>query len=246
MRDYVRVPSTSEIARTYYERPFFNRITGRYTVAWGDEKIRAHKRFQDFEGHWPSLYSIVCLPRILGAYLLTRRHPLLKRPLPFLCADAVRFLTSITQPNMRVLELGGGNSTLWFLGRGMEVTTVEHSREWAALILRRVTTSADSDFRKRLQIHVKEGDEAIAFIKSVRDQWFDVILVDCANEHTPRSLCVAAARSKVRKGGWLVLDDSDAPANWVGVNAMSDRSRKRFTGYPYMGLTVCQTSFWQM
>ena len=246
MRKSEYPPSITDEVSTYYLRPFLDRITGRYTVEWRDQRIQVHTRFQDFEGYWPSIRSILYLPRILVTYLLSRRQPILKRPTPFLSTDAVSFLDSIALPNMRVLELGGGNSTLWFLIKGVEITTIEHSREWASHVLDHIANSMDLANQKRLHLHTMEGKETIAFIESLPDNSQDIILVDCDNTHTKRTSCIQAAISKVRKGGWLVLDNSDAPVNWAGVDLMSDRNRIRFTGYTYMSLNVTQTSFWQM
>ena len=40
--------------RTYYERPWLDKLTGHYTVAWenaeGEQSIRVHNRLTDLEG----------------------------------------------------------------------------------------------------------------------------------------------------------------------------------------------------
>lgn len=147
---------------------------------------------------------------------------------------------------MQVLEIGGGNSTLWFLHKGMNVITIETSNEWASAIKGHVRKLVTRNLAKNHHMVIKEGTESIKYIEKMPDGSFDLILVDCANDYTRRSLCLRAARRKVRKGGWLVLDNSDAPINWAGVEMMTDRKRIRFTGYAYMTLGVCQTSCWQM
>ena len=246
MRKSVSVPSSSESVRTYYQRPFLDRIFGKYTVEWSNNKIQIYSRLQDFEGYLPSFLSILYLPKIIWTYLATRRQPILKHPIPFLCVDAVRFLDSVTRSDMRVLEIGGGNSTLWFLYKGMNVITIENSEEWASAIERHIGSLDNPRLAENHHMEIKEGTEAITYIENMPDESFDIILVDCLNEFTSRRLCLRAARRKVRKGGWLVLDNSDYPIHWAGVDMMTDRKRIRLTGYAYMTLSVCQTSFWQM
>lgn len=246
MRKSASVPSLSDSVRTYYQRPFLDRILGKYTVEWSNNRIQVYSRLQDFEGYLPSFRSILYLPKIIWTYLATRRQPILKSPIPFLSVDAVRFLESVTRSGMQVLEIGGGNSTLWFLHKGMNVITIENSNEWASAIEGHVRSLEIPNLAKNHRMVIKEGTEAIKYIEKMPGGSFDLIIVDCANEFTRRNLCLRAARQKVRKGGWLVLDNSDHPINWAGVDMMTDRKRIRFTGYAYMALSVCQTSFWQM
>lgn len=236
--------------RTFYAQPLLDRLTGRYTAEWenddGKHSIRVHNRLRDFEGNAPSIYSLLRLPHILRTYLAARRNPILPEPVPFLVLDAIMFLEEIVQPGMRVLEVGGGNSTLWFLARGARVTTIEHSQEWADQIRSWAEQNLGEEACSRLEIHVAAGASAIELIERTADGSRDLILVDCMNAHTWRHACVAAARPKLERGGWMVLDNSDHPNNWSGVELMSDLERLRFTGFAPMCPVVTQTSFWQM
>src|SRR5205085_11823597 len=101
------------------------------------------------------------------------------------------------------------------------------------------------EFRSRLRMHVKEGREALDLIRSFDDESFDLVLVDSMNANTLRYDATEAARSKVKKGGWIVLDNSDAPVNWSAVKLLGEAGRERFTGYAYMTSVVSQTSFWR-
>lgn len=236
--------------RTYYRRPWLDRLTGRYTVEWenaeGVQSLCVHNRFTDLEGHPPSLASLMRLPAVASSYLATRRHPILPEPVPLLVWDAIRYLERELEPGMRVLEVGSGNSTLWFLGRGCRVTSIEHSADWAGYVRAFVDDHLSEEARARLEYHVEEGEAAVDRIRATGDQSFDVILVDSANAHTYRPDCVVAARPKVRPGGLLVLDNSDHPNNWPALETMADHARIRFTGLAPMCPVVCQTSAWRM
>lgn len=241
---------TENNVRTFYERPLLDRITGRYTVAWKNEgqlaTIRVHNRLTDMEGNRPSLGSLMRLPETLATYVEARRHPILDVPRPFLVHEAIDHLDTLVGPGTRVLELGGGNSTLWFLGKGAQVTTVEHSEEWAE----RIGTEAEARFghegRGKLTLFVAEGETALAAVASTLDGSFDLALVDCMNAHTWRHDGVLASLPKIRSGGTLCLDNSDHPNNWAVVSKLGRETRRRFTGYAPMCPVVSQTSFWTL
>jgi hypothetical protein len=251
MRKNTPSPSRASRVKTFYGSPrFLNRLLGRYTVEWDveerQERLVACTRVTDFEGNCPSPKSIFALPFIIKTYFSIRRRHILSDPIPFLVMDAIAFLDRIVRPGMKVLELGAGNSTLWFLGKGVELISVEHSRNWAQHILDHIRKNACPGAFKRFQLEIKEGKDTITFINKLADDSLDLVLVDCANDYTSRNECVLAARQKIVKGGWMALDNSDHPVNWVGVDSMTDSERFRFTGYSPMSLNVSQTSFWRI
>lgn len=243
-------PPDRNNVRTFYEHPLLDRPTGRYTVEWenseGRQRIRVHNRLRDMEGHKPSLASLMRLPSVVKSYRDAKRHPILPNPVPFLVWDAIRFIEPEVKPGMDVLEVGGGNSTLWFLERGARVETIEHSGQWADDIRRATRDRLGADALERLTIHVEHGEAAIERIRARADARLDLLLVDCMNEFTWRHDCVAAGRDKIRAGGWMVLDNSDHPNNWSAADLMLDKERIRFTGWAPMCSVVTQTSFWQM
>lgn len=242
-------PNEATRIKTYYKHPVLDRITGKYTVEWdtpnGLQRITAHTRLQDFEGNFPSFSSIISLPTILKSYVAQKFRPILKDPVPFLVIDAIRFLETIVKPGMNVLEVGGGNSTGWFLNKGVNLITVEDSEKWAELILKHVRERKVPPKHGSFKLEIKKGKEAISFITALPDQSLDLVLVDCS-ERTPRNQCVRVTRPKIVKGGWMVLDNSDQPYQWLGVDFMSDCKRIRFVGYVAMALLVGQTSFWRI
>jgi precorrin-6B methylase 2 len=231
------------IPRVYYRKPLFDRPLGRYTAEWegpdGMVQLQTLNRLQDWEGNRPSLYSILRLPYVIRTYLQGRRSYILPKPVPFIVLDAIKRLGGIVRPGMNVLEIGGGNSTLWFLNQGCQVTTFDHDSAWAKSI------EQAANGNERLQITVAMGDEAVKLVDGLPDQSFDLALVDSTG-HIPAADCIPSVRKKLKKGGWLILDNSDMPANWRGAALMADRDRETYVGYPPMGLKVCQTSFWRV
>lgn len=151
-------------------------------------------------------------------------------------------------PAGMVFEFGGGGSTLWLHDLGARVICVEHDREWfeslsgrlpadVEMVLREPTTSGT------VGSEVAPGsyfDAYVAEIDRWPDQSFDLVIVD----GRARVRCGLAARSKVKRGGLLLLDDSDRPRYRELVDALIGWERTDYTGLKVGGGGVCQTSVW--
>ncbi len=240
---------TANNVQTFYRRPLIDRLTGRYTVSWETgghvASIRVHNRLTDLEGFKPGPGSLMRIPRTVRTYLEAKRRPILRDPVPFLVYEAIDHLATLVGPGTSVVELGGGNSTLWFLARGAKVTTVEHSEEWALAIREAAEDRLGPGAAERLTIVVAEGETAIDVLESLAADSVDIALVDCMNAFTWRKAGVEAVLPAVRPGGTLCLDNSDHPNNWAAVTLLGRESRVRFTGYAPMCPVVSQTSFWR-
>lgn len=240
---------TGNNVKTFYRFPMIDRITGRYTVSWEHEgrvaSIRVHNRLTDMEGFKPNLASLMRIPKTVQTYLEAKRRPILKKPVPFLVYEAIDHLSTLVGPGVSVVELGGGNSTLWFLERGARVTTIEHSQEWAESIRNAVIDRLGQSGAERLTLVVAEGENALSALESLPAESVDIALVDCMNAFTWRKAGVEAAIPALRRGGTLCLDNSDHPNNWAAVTMLGRGSRMRFTGYAPMCPVVTQTSFWR-
>jgi hypothetical protein len=239
----VRPAAPVDVPRIYYRHPRLDRPLGRYTAEWdgpsGKVRVQTFNRLQDWEGNFPSLYSLLRLPYVLRTYIQRKRFYILPTPVPFLVLDAIKRLDEIVRPGMRVLEIGGGNSTLWFLAKGAIVTTFEHDANWAEEIKR--AAGADA----KLSLNVSMGQKAVKLIDGLPDHSFDLSLVDSTG-HIPSAWCMPSIRRKLKPAGWMVLDNSDMPANWRAVGLMADRDREWYVGYSPMALKVSQTSFWRV
>lgn len=251
MKRNQHTPPNKQNITASYKTPVIDQLLGRTTLEWTcddgrEESLQASLRFTDYEGNTPSTYSLLRLPYIFKTWMQSRRSPILAEPVPFIVMDAIRFMENIVQPGMSVVEAGGGNSSLWFLERNAQVTTYEHSSDWAGFIQKTVRENPMRFHEKNFNIKVMQGQSAIADMALIPDQSLDIVLVDCMNDFTRRNDCMEVLMSKVKKGGWMVLDNSDNPVNWVGADLLKGKEMHRFSGFAPMGLFVCQTTFWKM
>lgn len=157
-------------------------------------------------------------------------------------AEVDRFLRRI--PNARVFEYGSGASTLWLARRACEVVSVEHDRDWHAVLkgklsayphvkLRLVPGSPSGAAGDKYRSD-KPGARDLSFrnyVHAITDEpdAFDLIVIDgrC------RIRCLDAARDKLRPGGMILFDNSNRVRYRPGLEA-SEFQRSR-----YWGLTAC-------
>lgn len=136
-------------------------------------------------------------------------------PYQLLVGESARaFFEEIVQPDWRIFEWGLGPGSLWFAQRASEVVSVENVRNWAEYV-----RAISFDYFPWHDVAIVEGrkdmfnlnaalEEYAAIIDRYPDDYFDLVFSDGWAES--RALCPVRAMSKVRPGGWIVVDD----VNW--------------------------------
>ena len=120
--------------------------------------------------------------------------------LPWLPCSCSQFLDQTVSVKSRILEIGGGSSTVWWLTRGNSVTTIETELDWASEIYRQC---------KELTLN---SDVVVADVKNISatvaglDAKFDVIVND---GHGDRISIVEALLERLSPAGIIVWDNSD-------------------------------------
>lgn len=120
-----------------------------------------------------------------------RRYPSQHgRPVPWFSSSCVRWLVTLHLDGKRVMEYGGGNSTVWFAQSGATVECFERDKEWQARITEMAGPSATN----------------IRFVDKFEDTDYDLAVVDVHNriDHLQDAL------SRVTPDGIVIFDDS----NW--------------------------------
>jgi hypothetical protein len=151
---------------------------------------------------------------------------------PWITYDAIDFLKDIIKPQWKIFEYGGGGSTLFFTKRSCEVVTVEHNQEWFELLTGILAKKGVANWKGNYVLpesgnlaatpdkanpeHYSSGDlpsqrlnykKYVSAIDSYPQEYFDVILVDGRS----RPSCIKHSIPKLKKGGYLILDNSDRP-----------------------------------
>ena len=148
-------------------------------------------RFSRATGHWRSAMS-------------TRALSPNGHALPWYTYPAIDFLSQRDLRGKRVLEFGGGQSTLWWAQRASEVLTIEEDEAWYRQLLTQVPGNVDL---RHVAADTRTRD--ISAVKAILDAHkaapFDVIVVD---GHLRRE-ATALAFSHLAPTGALILDNAE-------------------------------------
>jgi predicted O-methyltransferase YrrM len=163
------------------------------------------------------------------------------RPVPWLTEGAIAFLERYLEehPRAKILEFGGGSSTMWFAKKDVSITTVEHNPAWYRAIEDRLAVEG----RRNVHLILKSTPYYTTCDQLPRDS-FDLVLVDGRN----RKGCILHSIPLLKKGGVLMLDNAERPYYRGGIDllkgwrAFSDVQKKPDScGFCYPGWT---TSWW--
>jgi predicted O-methyltransferase YrrM len=154
----------------------------------------------------------------------------LKDEQPWITYEVIDFLKMNLSNEDIVFEYGGGGSTLFFVKHVKEVITVEHNEEWHTVLSDMISKRQITNWKGRFieagkgdlfpdvskdnPDHYSSGDapskgknyrDYVCAIDQFNDNYFDVILVDGRS----RPSCISHSIPKLKKGGYLILDNSD-------------------------------------
>jgi hypothetical protein len=157
------------------------------------------------------------------------RTPLTDR-MPWIALSAITFLEGILNKNMVVFEYGSGGSTLFFASRVKEVVSIEHDQAWYREVIEQINNNNLANCRVRLiepspsspsaSQNIADPDDYASDDERYRgmsfkdyassidlypENYFDIVIID----GRARPSCYKHARSKVKIGGYLVLDNAE-------------------------------------
>jgi hypothetical protein len=134
---------------------------------------------------------------------------------PYMNSDEISDLVTYIDRDCEILEIGGGNITLFFSKIVKRLVTIEHNKEWSDKISNDMKSISKCDW----SIHVVEPsfpqshpfqpsepgqfDNYINFISNLEKNQFDIILID--GRDRVRSTIVSIPLLK--KGGILLIHD---------------------------------------
>lgn len=186
--------------------------------------------------HWvPALKAFSILLFRYG-YLdsVIRRAPVDGRggPLPWYTYPAIEFINQLDFTGKTVFEFGSGFSTLFWAARAKRVVSVENDAEWYRIVREQLPANCEL----LLETDLDRYADAI----TQYPEGFDVIVVDGGS----RRKCCLQALNALKKGGVIVLDNSD----WSGESSYTLRNggllEVDMTGFAPINAFTCTTSFY--
>ncbi|MGH2922702.1 MAG: class I SAM-dependent methyltransferase, partial [Solirubrobacterales bacterium] len=161
---------------------------------------------------------------------------------PWIVPATIGWLRRRIRRRWRVLELGGGRSTVWFARRAGEVLAFEDDPFWVGWARDRIA----ADGLGGVEVRELPVERFVAELDRLPGERFDLVVVDfLESPEADRNDAVRAARAKVRPGGYLLLDDSDRPAYARAYELLGGWRERRFVGVKDGWPEVCETAIFR-
>lgn len=122
-------------------------------------------------------------------------------PIPLYTYPAIEYLNSLDFTGKKIFEFGSGQSTLYWLGQGADVVSVENNQKWVDKL-----SPVLKNFPNHQYIFADKADDYINSVNKFADCYFDLIIIDGIFS---RYLCAKNSISKIKKDGLVILDNSD-------------------------------------
>jgi hypothetical protein len=189
-------------------------------------------RFHTERGDWMPASAWLAAPSAVWRRIRHRENES-----PWIVPAAVAFLETVMCGDWQVFEFGSGYSTVWLAERAERVTSVEDDTGWHRRVNSMLATThsgADVDL-----IDAANHPRAI---ERFPDETFDLVVVDSSGD---RIACLRSAAPKVKRGGFLLLDDSDRASLRAASDLLADWTAHRFAGLKARPLTAVETTIFQ-
>lgn len=161
-----------------------------------------------------TVLRLVRTPVRAGRLGIQRLYELTHPDEPWISPRAIRFCDRTLHRGMAALEWGSGRSTRWFADRVGTLTSVEHDQAWHGIVSSRLSGVANVEYLYIPLDHPADEPTSpiyattpryVAVADRMADESLDFVVVD---GHY-RQACVRAVLSKIRAGGFLLIDNSD-------------------------------------
>ncbi len=153
-------------------------------------------------------------------------------PIPWFSYPAIEYIEGLDLSGYSVFEYGSGHSTLFWSRRAQNVTAVEHDAAWMKTLQSKLGNNASIKLADS-----STNDYADAIMES--GAMFDLIIIDGDN----RMECAKASVSRLRAGGFIILDDSDIHLEVADFLRSANLIQVDFAGFNPINTYTKTTSF---
>jgi tRNA A58 N-methylase Trm61 len=206
-----------------------------------DFRYRIHKT-----KHISDSYTLSLFLKIWVSDRLLKLSPI-SASLPWMPYSTILKLNYIIKKDFNILETGSGGSSLFYLRRCNNLTSLEHDDKWLKEVDKNISLTS---FKKRWTVVLKQLNEKsknkspyLQFLRQLQDESFDLISVD----GRLRSESLKIVSKKVKKGGYLLLDNSDRNEYKEGIEFIDNLgwSKQDFNGFCYSLEWDSKSTMWR-
>lgn len=213
----------------------------------------------------PLLFKKPKYIKYLRTWVASLKSDAITDGIPWLTFEANEWLGSFLNKNMTVFEWGSGGSTLYISKRAKKLISIEHNPKWYKFISNKLKKNKINNCQHTLIEPIKldgqnqekpsfknylsnfdeyKGFSFEKYVKSIDpfpDESFDLVIVD----GRVRPSCIFHAKNKLKKGGFLLLDDSERKDYLEAIDLLKNWQRKNFYGIAPGNKRFSQTSIWE-
>jgi len=120
-------------------------------------------------------------------------------PIPWFSYSAIEYLDSLDLSKKDVFEFGTGNSTVYWAKNARSVAGIENNESWLSYVKNQTLKF------KNVKLTFEKNKNQYANALSKLKRKFDIIIIDGEN----RQECVNIAIKQLKRGGLIILDNSD-------------------------------------
>ena len=208
----------------------------------------------------PIVKLLLKQPRYIKYIFSWEKSPL-DLEVPWLGFDVKNWLDKNLNKEMVVFEYGSGGSTLYYAKKVKKIISVEHDKYWYEVVKNKLAAGGldNSEFHlchpepimnnePNLYSSTDENYQGMTFEKYVEkinaypDNYFDLVVVD----GRARTSCLKQVLSKVKDGGYVLLDNSERSEYNLGIRLFDKFVVKIFFGPGFSNNTPCEARIWQI
>ena len=164
----------------------------------------------------------------------TKRAVLHEHPIPWWTYGSIQFIDQIVTTKSRILEIGGGNSSLYWMERGNHLVTLETDSKWINML----THDERFDVEKHKIIHIPKEDLKL-IVNELENEFFDVVINDGSGDRASIGEYLA---TKVQEDGIIIWDNSERETDKKAIEHLKLNGWKALEFY---GLGPINAYAWQ-
>ena len=181
-----------------------------------------------------------------------------KNGTPFFAFEAVDWLEKFLTKDMKVFEWGSGGSTMYLAKKVNALTTVEVSPQWHGRVsqvleknniancryLLKVPKASNSPEYPSAKLEHKglDFEDYCKVIDEYPDRYFDLVIVDGA----VRPFCIRHAFKKIKKSGFLFLDDAEEKKHTNGIKELAGLEVRNFISPKFYTYRCHWVTIWKI
>lgn len=123
------------------------------------------------------------------------------RPIPWYTYPAIEYLSHIDFSTLTVLEYGSGNSSLWWMERCQELTSIENDKKW----YKKINTVGCKGLNFSYLLETREE----AYIHQEKLTAANIVIIDGVYRSKCANAFIAACQDKSCEVAMLIFDNSD-------------------------------------